>query len=236
MPFQDTLGWKRARDFQIAGECMIGIRLPEHYINSELRTTFNFGVSELMSGRSTVYELGMAQENITIIPRFSHTDVRADDFSLEGPPDTFWSLGDAEIRMVLWNYRPNMLDICMAEAMAGSIGPDGAGGLLTGLGTPMGGGKPIYASGCHYIGLNIFPALDTTEEFVNRSKVPWRFPAAYLSRRPVEYPMGTKPTAVYTTWRAIPYVDINAANVPGPITKDYVKSQNAVLWDHSNDT
>ncbi len=72
---------------------------------------------------------------------------------------------------------------------AGTLGP---------VGQPMGRGRPVLSSGCHYMMLNVMSPKDG---------LPYRFRACYLSDY-WTYPMGSKATVLALAWRAVPYAPI----------------------------
>jgi hypothetical protein len=175
-----------------------------------------------MSGSAiaVLSELGLTSEAITVEPRFRYRDVNVADFGPDVPAEVQWMLADAVVRMTLVHHDWNVLDVCMIESMGGGSvvfddggvnlpDPDRPGdllfrrtqlaGSLAPAGTLMGNGLPMFASGNHYVSLNLTSP-------VNRK--PWRFRSCYLAERPVVYPVGARCSEVQLTWRAIPYVPI----------------------------
>jgi hypothetical protein len=193
-----------ARDFQIGGPTLVKVTGGQH-----------------MSGHAICNpsELGLTTESVTVEPRFRYRDVGVDDFGPEVPAEVQWMLSDALIRMTLVHHDWNVLDICMIESMAGGGVAFNDGGVnlrnpaggdllflrshlagnLAPAGSLMGNGLPMFASGNHYVSLNLTSP-------VNRK--PWRFRSCYLAERPVVYPVGVKCSEVQLTWRAIPYAPI----------------------------
>ena len=171
-----------------------------------------------VKGRATSFleslkELGLAVDSIKVSPIFKHRDIHCDDFGPDIPVDVMWKLAECHISMTLIHYSVNVLKACVNESMAGSDD-----GTLAANGTLMGAGKQNNNAKNHYISLNLLaPILED----------PWHFPAAYLSDRPVEYPLGVNVQTVVMSWRAIPYV---AYSLGAPQTSE-LKSKNAVLWD-----
>lgn len=173
-----------ARDFQINGECLVKVKGGAH-------------ISGFMFPEPA--ELGLAAEGIVIEPRFYHEDIRCDDFGPSVPADVMWNLAEVNIRMLLIHYDVNILDYCLSEAMGGTLfsGNIAMGaGIVAPAGVIMGGYKNYFASGWHYISLNLLsPVLG----------LPWRFRAAYLTGQPLKIPLSTEKTVVELNWRAIPY-------------------------------
>ena len=117
-------------------------------------------------------------------------------------------------------------------------------GVLAPAGSLMGNGLPAFASGNHYISLNLLsPQLG----------FPWRFPTSYLTEQPIVIPLGTEKSMVKMRWKAIPYaptLTLSTASTPdqvydcsgniiGSITgitpfndPNEVVSSGRVLWDH----
>mgnify|MGYP001608992929 FL=1 len=107
-----------ARDFIINGETLVKVK----------------GSSS--SSISTLSELGLAEKEVTISPRFYHSEMRADDFGPNIPPEVMWMLADVQIAMTLVHFDRAVLEACISESMGGST----FGVFLAGAGTPMGGG------------------------------------------------------------------------------------------------
>jgi hypothetical protein len=188
---------KVARDFQINGETLVRVR-------GNPSTPF-----------ASATDLGLAQKEVRIVPRFVHHDVHIDDFGPDVPVDVHWMLAEVSIRMTLAHYDANILKAVWAESMGG-----GTEGTMVGAGTPMGAGVAVGAAGNHYVSLNLLsPVLG----------LPWRFRACYLANTPFEQPLGTERTLAVLTWRAIPYV-------PYPSSVGELTSTGAVLWDRVLDT
>lgn len=206
------------RAFQINGETLVRVRGGAH-----------------MSGVAigTVSELGLASESIQVIPRFVHKDIKCDDFGPDIAADMMTQLADVTIRMQLIHYDRDVLDICMDESMGGGRGGVFIrnAGVLPPAGTILGGLKPLFASGNHFISLNL-----ASPQLV----YPWRFPAAYLTGQPLEIPLGSKSSIVVAEWRAIPYVvpprvtTLSAAS--GTMSSvGEIQSSGALLWDRTPD-
>lgn len=207
------------RAWQIFGESLIRLRFGAHAQN-DVRVS---GTSPAVAGK-LIYELGLAAENITIVPKILHHDIHADDFGPEAAPDTMWMLGDVSIRMTLIHYDDGVLNLGLANSMGGmNMNYLGETLAMPPAGTLLGGGRPLYTSGCYYMGLNILPGT-------GRLQQPWNFPAAYLAMPPMELPLGTSPSNVRLTWRALPYVSSLARS------GEFVRSNRAVLWDRITDT
>lgn len=170
-----------ARDFNVNGECLVYVK----------------GNGALAAGSSPGYwELGLAQGPVRISPRINHLDVYADSFGPKVPPELLWQLAEVQVRMTLIHFDKDVLNACVVESMAG-----GTLGDFVAMGTPMGAGQALYASGCHYIGMLL------TSPVLN---FPWAFNACVLTEQPIDWPLGVDASAVITNWRAIPYNPIPA--------------------------
>ena len=195
-----------ARDFIINGETMVHVKIPP-------------GIGGYLP--ADVYELGLAAEEVRIIPRFVYQDIKADDFGPEIPADVMWLLADVTIRMGLIHYNRDVLDTCLASSMAGTTNISSKwAGTLVGAGTLMGNGKDVGSAGNSFIGLSLLSP--------NLLNYGWRFPAAYLADRPLDLPLGTNRTIALCQWRAIPY------RPPGLRTVE-TKSTGTILFDHNPD-
>lgn len=202
------------RDFCINGETLVKVKFGAHVSGVKLR------------------ELGLAAEEVRVIPKFYHSDIRVDDFGPNVPPEVLWMLAEVRISMTLINYDPNVLDVCISESMGG-VSPLRDAGTLAPAGTLMGGGGLIFGSGYHFISLNLLsPQLGN----------PWRFRASYLADLPVQIPLGTKTTLADCQWRAIPYQPLitkgTALTTSGAVTVTTINeiiSSGAILWDRFPD-
>lgn len=163
-------------------------------------------------------ELGLASEAIQLSPRYVHHDMRIDDFGPDIPADVIANIAEITVRMNLVHYDRDVLDVCARESIGGGRGQ---WGVLAPAGTIMGGNKFFFASGWHYMSLNL---ITTQDNF------PWRFRAAYLSQPPIEIPIGTRRMVTQLTWRAIPYAEPTSLFNPGEII-----SSGRVLFDHTPD-
>lgn len=173
---------------------------------------------ELANNQNGVFQLGLASESIKVTPRFSHFDVLADDYGPEVPAEILWNLAYCYIQMTLVHFDYQVLDACIAAAMGGGTYP-----ILMGAGKPLGAGLPLYQSGNNYITLFLVSGIGAR---------PWRFPACYLTGRPLEYPLGTEKSLVALQWRAIPYSPLSEE----PGTEGEALSNGSILWDHTLDT
>lgn len=208
------------RDFIINGEALVRVRFGNHIISGSVGA---LGSTTVPVGADTpLYELGLATEGIIVSPHLYHKNVHVNDFGgQEGPPSEVIPFPpECNITMTLIHYDHEVLDACVAESHGGKIpstrGPT-AGTLHGSTGIPLGCGRPLGASGNHYISVNISsPQLD----------FPWRFPASYLLTPPLEIPVGTKASVVQLNWKAIPYQTM----VSGEI-----RSSGATTWDHGAD-
>lgn len=219
-----------SRGFQINGESLLRVKFGSHIAPG----TVPYG-AVAVSG--SLYELGLAAENVTVVPRFYHKDMLVDDFGPNIPPEVMCFISDCTITMQLIHYDKGVLDVCMSESMGGTTRFDvlgnpvatPAGSILAPAGQPIGAGRNLGASGCHFMGLNILsPVLN----------MPWRFPASYLPTTPLELPLGTTKTLANVVFRAIPYVSpllfSNTQN--NPIGTQEIQSSGVRLWDRTLDT
>lgn len=172
-----------------------------------------------MSGQAQLWELGLASDQVQIIPHYYHKDIYADDFGPSVPPEVLWNIADVNIRMTLIHYDYLVLDDCIANSMGGSA--TGAGQLI-GAGDTLGRGCGRQESGNCYISLNLTSPYGQN---------PWHFPTTYLAEQPVVIPLGTEKSLVQLNWRAIPY----DRAVPG-FALGAVASSGRILWDHTLDT
>lgn len=182
-----------ARDFYINGECLV-------YVKGN--GALGLGVSQ--NGPPGVWELGLAEENVTISPTFNHQDKMADSFGPNVPPELLWQLVEIQVRMTLVHFDKDVLNACAVESMAG-----GTLASMVPAGTPMGGGLPLYTFGNHWIGLFLASPV---------GQLPWYLPAATLTRQPLEWPLGTSRSRVQLTWRCIPYAPQPLVVPPLPST------------------
>jgi len=186
------------------------------------------GPPQITGTTTGLLELGLSIDPIVIAPKFTHRDLKTDDFGPDTPADVIWYLGTALVSMNLIHYDYSVLDFCIAESMGGLQSPNSgprsgnwAGGLggMAPAGTPLGGGSPLYSEKCHYIGLILKSP---------RANIQWNFPATYLAEQPFELPLGTERSVVRCRWRAIPYTFVKG-RVEQPLSRD------AVLWTHPDD-
>ncbi len=172
------------RDFYINGEAMVSVK---GSVNSFL---------------STIQELGLTSDAILISPNYVHKDLTADGFGPFIPNDVRWMLGDVNIRMKLIHFDSPVLDCCLAESTGGNHLIPGFlanPGILSPAGVILGNGCQQFASGNHFISLNIAVADNTLDTPA------WHFPSAYLAQPPMAFPLGTEKSIVELNWRAIPY-------------------------------
>ncbi len=227
------------RDYVIEGEVLVKVKGGAQWSGIDL-------------GSPT--ELGLSTDQIIIKPNFKHKDVNIADFGPDIPADILWNLADVTITMNLIHYDRSVLERCMIEAMGGGraivpLLPLGTfayyAGTMAPAGTPLGRGLPLFASGNHFISLNLICA---------QSQYNWRFPSSYLSRNPVEIPLGTQASIVKVEWRAIPYspltyqsgILVNGVVIvaPDPVLPGEVvgrvpieqRSSGVILFDHFTDT
>lgn len=188
------------RGFQINGESLVLVK----------------GRADSAIGSLT--QLGLSDADIDVDLEFMHEDIKVDAWG-EAPPELQFFLAAANITMTLVHFDPVVLDVCIAESMAGApaVGSTARAGALMGNGLPR--FAPGGAFGNHFIGLNIASPV---------AGKPWRFYYAYLARNPVKYPLGTKRTITQLNWRAIPYT-VDPWN-------GGLGATGAVIWDNVLDT
>lgn len=163
--------------------------------------------------------LGLTSESISITPRFVHQDLPVDDFGPTIPPEVMAMMADCTINMTLVHYDPDLLNICVQEANGGGNGVYTNDGSLAPGGRLLGNNRPMYASGNHYMAVSLV-SVSVLEQR-------WRFKSCYLNAQPLEIPVGTERTLVKLSWRAIPYVPMNA--------NGEVLSVSGRLWDRVPD-
>lgn len=185
------------------------------YVNGETLVEVKGGVHLSGGPIGVLSELGLAEGQIAITPQINFRDVYVNDFGPDVPADVLTMLSSVKISMTLVNYDSHVLNICMDESMGGfgrqeaavppeiSVGGTFSwyGGAMPGAGTPLGGLKRIFDSGWHYISLNLTIG---DENFTGDQ---WTFPKCYLSKMPVEIPIGNEYSKVKLEWTAIPYYD-----------------------------
>ncbi len=199
------------RDFQINGPALVLVKGAGALLDDE--------------GNSVVHELGLSIDRIRILPRLIHRDLTVDDYGAGVPAEVLTNLAEAQIHMTLIHYDRAILKACIAECHASSVD-----GTMTGAMIPLGGGRPLFSVGNHYISLSITsPSLGD----------PWRFPTAYLYTQPMEIPVGTEKTMVQLKWRAIPYKAPASSllSFSGAVPTGFgeIKSNGGVVWDHEED-
>ena len=177
----------------------------DYVIEGEVLVKVKGGAQWSGIGLGSPTELGLSSDQITIRPNFKHKDINITDFGPEIPVEVLWNLADVTITMNLVHYDRAILERCMIESMGGGrfvipTLPIGAlayfAGTMAPAGTALGNGKELFASGCHFISLNLLCA---------QSQFNWRFPSSYMCKTPVEIPLGTQASVVKVEWRAIPY-------------------------------
>lgn len=144
-------------------------------------------------------ELGLSAGDVRVEPRFYHRDIHVDAFGDKVPAEVEWKLADVSISAKLIHYDPQVLDVCLTEAMGGggfAVGQEWRPGIMGPAGTMLGKNKELFASGCHYMALVIASPYQQRPQY---------FPTCYLSERPLILPVGTNVTAAEVNWRYIPY-------------------------------
>ncbi len=187
-----------------------------------------------------VSELGLTSDKTKMTFKFNHKDINVDDFGPLIPAEVMCQCAEVNIHMNLIHYDYEVLDVCMAEAMGGGlagVGPANPGfpgfvpvllndfqpgGTLQPTGTLLGNMRPILASGCHFITVNL-----TSPVF----GLPWNFLACYLTNSPAEIPLGTDCSIVPLQWRCIPYrPPTPLIGGSGGFTE--ILSSGIVIWNH----
>lgn len=123
-------------------------------------------------------ELGYSLDSIKIIPIFYHQDIHTDDFGSSVPALILGMLAEVRIEMQLVYYDTTTLYLAwMDSGNEESFGKfAGAGKIIT--------GKELKIEGAN-------------------SDLNWTFPKAFLTERPLEYPLGNERSIVRLTWRAV---------------------------------
>lgn len=257
------------RGWQINGGGLVRVKFGGH-ISGTVGTDTHF-VSGLYF--TNLSELGLTTDSIDIIPKWRHGEIKPDDYGPDIPAELMAYLAEVRIKMTLIHFDRDVLDICIAESMGGQYSVDeganpnppgfpilpenqrlysggmydGFAGSMIAAGSLIGNGLPLFASGCHFISLNLESPI---------GNYPWRFPFSTLAEYPIQYPIGSKASEVILNWRAIPYQSpINWTNAPvlpdvpvgGYLTDPSldvgqalsggveVRSALAPLWDHLPD-
>lgn len=149
------------RDFEVIGETLVKVRCGAH-----LSGVWHSGqtIGDDLGGRGKtlhlVNELGLTDGPIKISLIGHHEDMRADSFGPKAAPDVMYNYGEAKIDMTLIHYNPSLLELCYNESMGGMQTNLG----LTPPGTPLGKGNLLYASGCNYLGLTLWPTTQARFE------------------------------------------------------------------------
>ena len=221
------------RDFNINGEALIEVRFGAHISGNispayDLDPVTNDPVLPV-SGSFSKYELGLSSDDVRVSPRTFHQDIHSDDFGgMAGPPSEVMFLGaDLSVRMNLYHYEKDVLDMVIAESMAGR-GTDAGGflldaGILSPAGSLMGNYFGLGSSGNHFMQLTIrSPQL----------LKPYRVAAAYLADKPFDLPLGTRCSQVMLNFRGIPYFD--PSMVGGIAASGEIQSSGRTLWDNQS--
>lgn len=94
------------RDWIIDGECLVKVKGGLH------QSGFPIALRS---------ELGLAQEEIRVVPRFRYQGLPCDDFGKEVFPEHLWMLATADIHMTLIHWDPAVVEACFMEAMGGAL-------------------------------------------------------------------------------------------------------------------
>lgn len=188
------------RDFYINGESLIRIRFGAHITPSRV-------------------ELGLAADQVRVVPRWAHKDIYVDDFGPDIPVDMMINLMEVNIYMKLIHFDRDVLNKCMGESAGGANFDEDNVDLngLVGAGTLMRGGANRGDANYHFMGLNI------SAQSLNK---PWRFPASTIVGD-MEFPLGTKKSVVGLSWRAIPYFTY--------VSTQEIRSSGSVVFDRGTD-
>lgn len=218
------------RDYQVNGECLISVRGGDH---------LSGGIGQFLT------QLGLTDREgvVKITPTWVHRDVKVDDYGPEIPAELQWQMAQARVSMTLVHYDRSVLDQCIGEAMGGSADQSldigFRAGTLAPAGQTFGRFKPMFASGNHYIQVNL-SSLTT---------YPWRFRSCVLEGPPLEIPLSTKRSHVRLSWRAIPYTTVQLMSGLGTLLSlasglvvdgiifrsgNEISSSGVVLWDHED--
>lgn len=187
------------QDFNINGECMVYVKGGEH-----------------LSGRPmhVKTELGLSNTNVVLSFQHSQKELMVDDFGPDTPADIIALISSVKLTIPLIHFNREVLGMCLDESWGGANN-----GILAPGGKLLGGNKPLYASGNHFVAVSLASHITGIE-------TPWRFKACYMMGPPMEYPLGVGASLIQTTWRAIPYTQM----VSGEI-----RSSGAILWDFEDD-
>ncbi len=174
------------REFVIYGESLVKVR------------------GNIASPLLFLTELGLAEQEIHIIPTFYHQDIHVDDFGPNVPVEVHSMLAEVMINMVLINYDPLVLEYCLSESQgipsvsgpSTLSGPGNQWGKFNGAGTMLGNYEPMFSSGNHYLEVDIITALNEPD---------WSFKSCYFATKPVLIPLGVKRTKAEVNIRCIPY-------------------------------
>ncbi len=168
-----------------------------------------------ISGGDFLQELGLALGEITVHPNFYHKGIHIDDYGPNCPAEILWQLASCDIRMNLIHFDNQTLSVCLEESMAGSN--NSFLSTLMGAGNTLGHGLPFFASGNHFISLNLINGDPLPlAGFVG----PIRFRTSYLTAPPLEIPLGTDCSVVLLNWQAIPYQPVLLFQVNADDTDD----------------
>ena len=201
-----------ARDFYVANEVMVAVKLGQHWSGvSTVGATSGSYITSLT-------QLGLTAKPVRILPRYYHTDIHADDFGPRVPAELMYNLAEVRVQTELVHYDSLLARICWAESQAGATrplntngvpGPVPNEGFLAPAGSLQGNGLPRFASGNYYIGLNLITGPQTLD---------WRFYSAVLTEAPWELPIGSEKSVLVMNWRCIPYRPIINTSVGNTIT------------------
>lgn len=140
------------RNFEVIGETLVKVRCGEHLSGQwALSGTATGGADKAYH---LVNELGLATGPIKVSLIAHHEGMMVDAFGPKTPADILFNYAEAKIDMQLIHYNPALLELCYNESMGGHVTNAG----MTPPGTPLGGGNVLYGSGCHFLGLTLWPA------------------------------------------------------------------------------
>lgn len=155
-------------------------------------------------------ELGLTAGAVTISFAPRHKEVHVDDYGREVPAEVLPMMSTADIHMTLAHFDYGAAEECLTESMGGvsflfpggeaeDVGSEVVEYYFDTGGRPLGNGYPLYASGNHYVSVEIRSPVE---------RRPWLFHSCYLTGQPVKIPLGSERTLLEMHWRAIPYAPL----------------------------
>lgn len=167
-----------------------------------------------ISSIPTNTNLGIADTPVRMEFEFNHDPITTDAGGRFVPMDVQGFLGTAIVSFNLIHFDKTV----MREVMRLSQGAPAQDGTLTRAGKRLGGNNARFAPGWNYVSLNLSSPIGL---------LPWRFLNAYLTGRPVQWPLGTERSLLQVNFRVIPYTTDPWNNGAG--------AEGLVLYDHGTD-